>query len=199
MCGKPNNIDCSCDPSCTSNGTCCSDYYECEELQPKTVPCNETDSNCEICLKDSTCGQCKDNLYLQRGQCVDKCSDSFLTIEKNKVCYRENRCLVDNCLECEEGNPSVCKRCLNGLFLSDNQCKSLCPVGYKADRMNWLCLDNSIFGWYWVFPSQTTCKGACDVPSNNINRDCSCTQDCFRYGNCCQDVEEFCYRLTILK
>merc|ERR1711976_601799 len=53
MCGKVVK-DCSCSPSCKSNGTCCTDYdtWNCDLLIEKNIKvenCGDKIDNCELC------------------------------------------------------------------------------------------------------------------------------------------------------
>jgi hypothetical protein len=183
-----------------SYGNCCSDYYECETLYERNInraiECENYDPRCDMCtFAKEGCAQCKSGYYLRDGKCLSACEMDDRVFKTSMICQKTNRCLVENCQECEEGNPSVCNKCMNGLFLYNNSCNDVCPADMKADRMNWMCTDPSVFAWYWVFPSRTSCMGKCDVP-NGQDSDCSCTADCFRYGNCCQDIEDHCYKLS---
>lgn len=116
----------------------------------------------------------------------------------NRICIKNQDCRVDNCNECVDGNPSVCKKCNNGTFMHNNQCLELCPNRYRADRISWVCLEAPVFAWYWVFPSVTTCSRRCGLVISH-DMDCSCSNDCFRTGNCCQDIEDFCPELLFWK
>jgi hypothetical protein len=42
-----------------------------------------------------------------------------------------------------------------------------------------------------VYPSRTSCKTHCGVVVKE-DWDCSCSDNCFYYGNCCQDIEDYC-------
>jgi len=48
-----------------------------------------------------------------------------------------------------------------------------------------------VFAWYWVFPSRTSCRSHCGVVVQE-SWDCSCRDDCVYFGNCCQDIEDYC-------
>ena len=41
------------------------------------------------------------------------------------------------------------------------------------------------------YPSTTSCKTNCGIVVQE-DWDCSCSSECFRFGNCCQDIEDFC-------
>lgn len=204
MCGKLAS-DCSCQPDCTQYGNCCSDYRDCEVLVRKNTnrerECASRNPNCELCAdldnpENKKCGQCKPGLFLRNDECMQFCDASDRAMKENMLCFKSNKCLVDNCLECEDGNPSVCKQCLNGFYLYNNMCHMFCPGTLRADRMNWVCLEPSVFSWYWIFPSKSSCRNKCDI-TIGPERDCSCRDDCIRYGNCCQDIEEYCYKFVL--
>jgi hypothetical protein len=197
MCGKQ-LPDCSCLASCSQIGNCCSDYRECELLlrnPEKSQSCVAKKLNCEMCSNENDCVQCKPGLYLKNGDCTQQCELDDKVFKENMLCIKNQRCLVDNCIECESGNPSVCKQCINGFFLHNNMCHLNCPGSFRADRMNWMCMDPAVFSWYWVFPSKSTCRNRCGLTIENTT-DCSCREDCIRYGNCCQDIEEYCYKFV---
>jgi hypothetical protein len=204
MCGKI-TADCSCQPDCTQYGNCCSDYRDCEVLirnnANKTLDCEKLNPDCELCSdidsQSNKCGQCKPGFFLRDDQCVKFCDVQDKALKENMVCYKSQKCLVENCMECENGNPSVCQKCFNGFFLHNNMCHLFCPGALRADRMNWVCMEQSVFAWYWIFPSKTSCRNRCDMNVGADGMDCSCREDCIRYGNCCQDVEDYCYKFII--
>ena len=106
-------------------------------------------------------------------------------------CYPKPACSVLNCDTCSENSTAECKKCRRGNFLFDGACIEECPVSYNADRITWSCLEPPVFAWYWVYPSTTSCKTNCGIVVQE-DWDCSCSPDCFRFGNCCQDIEDFC-------
>merc|ERR1711957_929653 len=55
----------------------------------------------------------------------------------------------------------------------------------------WTCLEPPVFAWYWVYPSRSSCQNYCGIIVQE-DWDCSCSSDCFYYGNCCQDVDYYC-------
>ncbi len=137
------------------------------------------------------CGQCKEGLLLREGECVNSCFATDTINKSNNSCIPKEFCLVENCSKCIRANSSVCKTCMNGFFMYNNQCLLSCPPRLRADRISWSCLEPPVFAWYWIFPSKSSCRSRC---GRNIDyeMDCSCTEDCFRKGNCCQDVEDSC-------
>ena len=145
-------------------------------------------------MRGNVCLNCKPGYFLRGIDCVIQCEPSDQINLENSICIKRNRCLVENCQECEDDNVAVCRRCINGLYLLNNQCHQSCPPQLRADRMSWLCLEPPIFAWYWVYPSES-CYGKC----NQILSTCSCRDDCYMYGNCCQDVEEYCYKFILTK
>jgi proprotein convertase subtilisin/kexin type 5 len=205
MCGG-SSVDCSCDPSCTAQGNCCSDYQNCETLlfanQNRQQECSSKVSNCSMCSFPINgkveCAQCNPGFFLRSGECVDNCFVSDKVVSPNKICLKNQDCRVENCAECIDNNPAVCKSCYNGFFMMNNQCLVSCPGIYRADRISWACLEAPVFAWYWVFPSIGSCSSRCGA-SMSHELDCSCSQDCFRYGNCCQDVEDYCPELVFWK
>ena len=208
MCGKI-SIDCSCTKTCMNQGDCCSDYNDCEELHKfnfnKNHECYEGNPNCELCENlsrrvdptDSTkiipfkCGNCREGFFLKYGECLQKCDFSDKIILPNKLCIENQRCLIENCAQCGEGNSAVCRTCANGHYLHNNQCLKECPNGLRADRISWSCLEPPVFAWYWISPSRASCRLRCGRRID-FEMDCSCSGDCFKRGECCQDVEDYC-------
>jgi len=101
-------------------------------------------------------------------------------------------CNVENCEKCENG---VCLKCLNGYYLSENECLEECPFDTRADKINLKCQSKEVFSYYWIFPSLSSCKGKCGIDRS----DCSylicktrCNIDCIRKGNCCDDFDMEC-------
>lgn len=207
LCGAT-SIDCSCNSSCVSQGNCCSDYYECENLlvnnKNRQIECQQRIDNCELCNFSNdpnaqpTCGLCKANYFLRNGKCTESCFPSDKLSMTNRLCIKNQDCRVENCSECVENNPAVCKQCNNGFFMYNNQCLISCPLKYRADRISWVCLEAPVFAWYWVFPSRTTCMRKCGAVVSQ-DMDCSCSEDCFRLGNCCQDIEDYCPEFVFWK
>lgn len=111
----------------------------------------------------------------------------------NKICISTQKCLVENCAQCINNNPSVCKTCFGGMFLYNNQCLAGCPAHLRADRISMTCVEPQNYAWYWVFPSRATCLNKCGMEFNLLNgMDCSCNVNCLQKGNCCQDIDEYC-------
>ena len=86
------NSDCSCHPSCSLEGNCCTDYNLCERLivdnAGREQSCN-TLSNCELCEfsnNNTTCRQCRAGFYLRDGLCVGQCGSNDAVVTKNFMC-----------------------------------------------------------------------------------------------------------------
>ncbi len=206
ICGNINSIDCSCHPSCVTQGSCCSDYQQCETLNfvnlNRKTECSPQVPNCDLCSFPQNgkveCAQCSNGFFLRSGQCVENCFPSDKVILPNRLCLKNQDCRVENCAECIDNNPAVCKACHNGFYMMNNQCRDSCPLRFRADRISWSCLQAPVFAWYWVFPSVTSCSSRCGASAAE-DVDCSCSPDCFRFGNCCQDIEDFCPELIFWK
>ena len=65
-----------------------------------------------------------------------------------------------------------------------------CPVGLRANRINFTCEGKQDFSFYWIFPSKFGCKNKCG--KQTFDSDCSCKHTCMRRGNCCDDFEKEC-------
>ena len=164
----------------------------------RQAECNTMDPRCDLCQNfpesrlPPSCGQCKEGLFNRNGECLQACVADDILMSLNKVCIPNQHCLVENCAECVPGNPSVCKTCGNGFYMYNNQCLQSCPLRMRADRIAWACLEPPVFAWYWIFPSRASCRQRCGRVQDNHEMDCSCHPDCFRFANCCQDVEDYC-------
>ncbi len=192
--------DCSCAPSCKFQGSCCTDYnsQNCENLEKNSqkVDCN-LNENCKFCddsskFENSTvpkCNQCKDDFFRYEGKCLKSCPEGTVADQQNFICVNVPK--IQNCNVVDM--TGACKECKRGFFLHNNQCLNKCPSGYRADRITWACLEPPVFAWYWVYPSRSSCKNYCGIIVEEF--DCSCSSDCFLWGNCCQDVDYFCHEL----
>lgn len=138
-----------------------------------------------------SCGKCGEESFQRNGDCIPSCQSNDIILNPNKICMAKQECLVENCAQCIEGNSSLCKICFNGRYMYNNQCLHSCPFKLRADRISWTCLETPIFAWYWIFPSRASCRSRCGKLIG-FDMDCSCTDDCFRFGNCCQDIEDNC-------
>ena len=115
------------------------------------------------------CGKGKDGYYLRKGECLSTCLTMDKVFYENRICLINQDCRVENCLECGDNNPAVCKRCNNGFFLNDNLCNHSCPLRIRADRISWTCQETPginviyllVFAWYWIFPSKASCSKRC--------------------------------------
>jgi hypothetical protein len=208
LCGKK-SLDCSCLPSCTSEGTCCSDYQICESAIIKNTnryaECFSGNPKCDLCdnfekipdpsdpakLLPYKCFKCREGLYLREGVCLQNCQGTDKLMALNKVCIPKRDCFVDNCFQCSEGEEKICRTCENGYFMYKNQCLLECPYRTRADRISWTCLEPPVFAWYWTSPSKSSCRDRCGRKVDKY-QDCSCMENCFQLGNCCQDIEDYC-------
>jgi len=102
MCGKMLE-DCSCNPSCKSNGTCCTDYdrAECDLIGENGSKINDKECSknygCEICdinfLNKNEgifiCKQCKDDYFLYESKCYLKCPNNTIPEYPNFICRKK--------------------------------------------------------------------------------------------------------------
>jgi hypothetical protein len=206
MCG--NNVeDCSCSITCKTNGDCCTDYdtHDCQNIFNNAAAVDPakcaSNQGCQFCDAKKTvtikgesvpyCNLCKDVLLFLDGTCVNSCPADRVLKASNNICLPKPTCSIENCASCEEGSTTKCKTCAKGTFKFDEKCVTECPANYRADRITWSCLEPPVFAWYWVFPSRGSCKTNCGVVIQQ-DWDCSCDFNCFQWGNCCQDIEDFC-------
>jgi len=200
MCGKMVQ-DCNCSIACKSRGNCCTDYESvgCDAINSKalSISNDQCSDGCDFCVNNvsvnaTKCYQCKDRFYLFEGSCYLSCPVNTSNDDTNYLCVKKQTCNVQNCEQCLSS--LSCKTCQRGYFLSNNQCVDSCPVGYRADRITWSCLEPPVFAWYWVYPSRGSCKSYCGVVVQS-DWDCSCLDNCFLWGNCCQDIDYYCENL----
>ena len=154
-----------------------------------------TDNNKIIPYK---CGKCRAGFFLRYGECVKKCEDDDKLITPNLICIDTMNCLVKNCAQCGRQNSAVCRICENGFYLHNNLCKRECPMGFRADRISWSCVELPKPAWYWSWPTKASCRLKCGR-GIDFEMDCSCTPDCFQKGNCCVDIEDYCPKFSFWK
>jgi len=139
----------------------------------------------------SQCFRCQTGFYLFGTECISSCPDGYTNDDINFICKKKDNCTVPNCDRCFSDSNSTCYQCQKGRFLHQGSCLDRCPDEHRADRINWVCLKNPIFAWYWVYPSRTSCRLHCGVVIQE-DWDCSCSGDCVFFGNCCSDVDDYC-------
>jgi hypothetical protein len=146
-CGINSVNDCSCSLNCKENGICCSDFttIACEKIIDKSrvfKDCESSSPNCQFCENTlGKCNQCKIGFFLHDSKCYSKCPDDTYPDINNSICRLIKNCTVENCLDCQSGSISECKQCARGTFLMNGKCLSECPMGYRADRISWSCLE----------------------------------------------------------
>ena len=137
------------------------------------------------------CNVCREDLLYLDGTCVNKCPEDRVINKTNRLCEVKKACEAKNCDQCDVNSKTVCNKCQRGTFKHNGQCLEVCPTNFRADRITWTCLEVPVFAWYWVYPSMTSCKTNCGLVIQS-DSDCSCHAGCFYYGNCCQDIEDYC-------
>jgi hypothetical protein len=164
-----------------------------DQCGKKNIGCKFCDNKILIDTKENVqkCIKCKDDYFLYVGRCFEKCPENTNENFINRICEIKPLCTIENCGECS--NSSTCKTCKNGYYKYENQCITKCPDNYRADRITWSCLKAPIFAWYWVYPSRS-CRNYCGLVVQE-DWDCSCSPDCFYFGNCCQDIDDYCENL----
>ena len=95
QCSKPNLIDCSCSDKCKNSGTCCFDYgtVNCDKMIDisKSIEdeCKQTNPNCDLCDRVDNklkCNQCKQRLYLYKGDYYEICPQDTTEDNSNFLC-----------------------------------------------------------------------------------------------------------------
>ena len=164
------------------NNTClkkCRDNYFADNIKHKCLPSSQRPVSI---------------LAYSKYSCLNSCGQFFSECSCNISCLQEGNCCSDFYPFCMYNNTKYKLRnekCGPGLYYFNNTCKESCPFGYKANKMKMICDDINYLGlsFYWVFPSKQSCENKCGL---NSNGDCSCSYDCIRNGNCCDDIDEYC-------
>lgn len=141
--------DCSCDIDCKRNGTCCSDYKHCDFIEEKNKEMKinrqvckvENCSNCMIRKNKEICLMCNEGFFYYRNNCLSKCPNNTIELDNNNICIDKISCKVNNCEKCQ--HKVKCEKCIHGLFLYENQCLEKCPIGTRANRIDFTCQDKS--------------------------------------------------------
>lgn len=109
------------------------------------LKCVVCDVSCKTCSgsSDNNCLSCPEKKYLTEGKCVAVCLDGFFSdnnLKKCTVCH-------SSCKTCLGSSLSDCSLCFsNTYFLKINEelnigsCYIECPVGYRINKTDWVCL-----------------------------------------------------------
>merc|ERR1712037_1071768 len=119
-----------------------------------------------------------------------KCPKNTIELDNNNICVDKITCNTDNCSKCH--NKIKCEKCIHGLFLHENKCLEKCPIGTRANRIDFTCQNKSSFSFFMIYPSTNSCKNKCGLNNLEEDKDCSCDVNCLRNGNCCDDFEKAC-------
>lgn len=173
----------------------------CKDLNVKV----DNDSNSLISINDNMlnykCLQCSSNYFLYNGKCFINCPLDTIPIKDNMICLQNNNCLTQDCLKCRKSNIikgnfdkfDICEECSNGYFKYNNQCLKYCPFNLHADRISKVCIAPPVSAFYYIYPSNSSCKDNCNknkfITNNN---DCRCDKECKRNATCCYDIDSYC-------
>ena len=103
-------------------------------LDQETGMCNKCNvENCNNCsISDlSKCIDCKNDLFLYQGECLDKCPEGYVANSSDECI----KCSSDNCKLCSITNLDMCYECQKG-FLLKGTCYDICPLGYYGKNGN---------------------------------------------------------------
>jgi hypothetical protein len=112
-----------------------------EETEGVCSPCKP---KCATCGNNNTgfCTKCAPNLFMtDDSDCLVKCKPYTATKTVDGV----PRCVScpQNCTRCQDGNPTVCLACDEGLVNHKfSQCLPSCPEGYAVNNKSGNCIDN---------------------------------------------------------
>ena len=132
-------------------------------------------------------------LAYTKKSCKGVCGQSFPECSCNVECLQEGNCCTDYLAYCKYNTTSHNRKskCNEGLFYYNSTCIEKCPYKYKANKISMKCeeYDKATLSFYWVFPSKNSCSNSCGIANRG---DCSCSYECIRYGNCCDDIDKVC-------
>ncbi len=88
------------------------------------MSCTTINKECLSCLPSPYSVQ---NIYFPfNSSCVNACPDTYYLILSSNSC---GKCNQSACYTCSN-NDSYCSSCINGKFLYNNTCVSICPTGF---------------------------------------------------------------------
>lgn len=101
--------------------------------------------NCKSCYLNKNkqiCLMCNQGFFYYKNKCLTKCPNYTIELDNNRLCVDKISCGgVDNCEKCI--HKSKCTKCIHGLFLYENECHEKCPIGTRANRINFTCKNKS--------------------------------------------------------
>ena len=156
--------------------------------------------NCDKCSAYSTdinnqyCTSCKNGFFLQKANCVEKCSNGYFV--NDKYCQE-----CDNSCETCDKASNNCTSCKNGqLFLQDGNCVEKCSKNYFLIDKNCQKCDLSCETCDKTSNNCTSCINGKYIDKNSEIHICKdCTNNCetckFRGDNCitCNQDSSFKY------
>jgi len=81
--------------------------------------------------------KCKGDLLIESGRCVESCDKASGYKQIGRRC---DKCLVENCENCDSKATDICKKCFESFYLTeDNKCIAKCPEGYFINSFNQKC------------------------------------------------------------
>ncbi|KAL4507146.1 hypothetical protein ABPG72_001939 [Tetrahymena utriculariae] len=161
----------SCFPSCPLDefgdlitrkcSSSCNDGYYKDTINRICQQCND---KCLTCKgpQSSNCLICKDPYYLNNGQC-DYCplfKYGIQNADGTRVCTD----CPQYCAICTNPGPT-CVQCVNGMYLSSNNCVQQCLPGTFADPVTQYCVTSCKLGYY-----QDSTQNACIKCSFNCGK-----------------------------
>jgi hypothetical protein len=100
------------------------------------------------------CLMCNEGFFYYKNNCLKKCTFNTIELDNNNICIDKiSSCEVNNCQKCGRDKDiyskynnniiSKCLKCLHGLYLYENKCYEICPIGTRANRINFTCTNKS--------------------------------------------------------
>lgn len=83
------------------------------------------------------CLKCTGDLLIESGRCVESCDKASGYKQIGRRC---EKCLTENCEDCDKKATNICKKCLESFYLTEeNQCIANCPEGFFINNFNQKC------------------------------------------------------------
>jgi hypothetical protein len=108
-----------------ANGACVQSC--CEGWFNNNGICDKCVNNCSKCFNKKECAQCEKGFVLQNGECVVRCSPSY--VQRDLNCHK---CDDNNCIRCDPTTKTICSQCAQGYSLRQGKCVPECGPGFNS-------------------------------------------------------------------
>ncbi|CAD8093677.1 unnamed protein product [Paramecium sonneborni] len=143
-----------------------------------------SDQNCLECNQPTICTACVSSLILSNNECVSSCPSNYYpdTINNVRQCLKCN----DKCLECFNGSPTGCTKCMKPLRLMCGNCidSEIDSECYDCSSQCITCFGRTSSECYlckipnFLSPVNNSCQLTCDFPLYGDLNDFQCKNFC---------------------